>query len=313
MFLTRTFLMLAASCGLALAADKALLDLIPKDPGMIAGVDVAKAKLSPFGQRVLAEMKDEDKGFLEFVTATGFDPRQHLREAVMATDGKDGANTVIVVSGTFDESKIGALMLQKGATVSNYAGVQLWKPGKAGKEEGAVAFIGSSLGVFGQEAAVKAALDQRSKGTGLSKALQDRIAAWAKNDAWVITTTSLAAMGVNANGKNQVMPMGLTAGAVQQASAGVTFEKDVSVSAEAVARSEQDAQAMSDVFKFLVGMVRLNADKPEAAELLKVVETAQLTVSGTTVKLNMTVPEEFIEKMMQQKHGARQPKQVAGR
>ncbi|MBI4893547.1 MAG: hypothetical protein HY821_23195 [Acidobacteria bacterium] len=313
MTLTRTILALAATCGLAMGADKALLGLIPKDPGMIAGVDVAKAKLSPFGQRVLAEMKDEDKGFQEFVTLTGFDPRQHLLEAVMATDGKDGANTVIVVSGTFDESKIGALMLQKGATVTSYAGVQLWKPGKAGQEDGAVAFIGSSIGVFGREAAVKASLDQRNKGTGLSKPLQDRIAVWAKNDAWVITTTSLAAMGVNANGKNQVMPMGLTAGAVQQASAGVTFEKDVTVAAEAVARSEQDAQAMSDVFKFLVGMVRLNADKPEAAELLKVVETAQLTVSGTTVKLNMTVPEEFIEKMMQRKSAVRQPRQVAKR
>jgi len=305
--LRRTFLTMTLAAGLAAAADPALLSMIPKDPQVIAGIDFARAKSSPFGQRILAEIKDEDKGLRELIESTGFDPRRDLREVVMASDGKTGERTVILARGTFDQSKINALLSTKGGTKSFYKGVEIWTDGRSTKPDGCVAIVDSSLAIFGKDLAVKEAIDRRSaSGSALSADLQRRINEWSANDAWFITTASFAEMGINKDGQNRVMPNGLSSDAIRSASAGVRFAKDVMVSGEALTRSEQDAQALVDVFRFITSMIRLNADKPEASEALKIAETMQVTVSGATVKFSLAVPEEMLDKMMERKRpGAR--------
>lgn len=301
MLLRSTFLALALASGLA-AADPALLSLLPKDPLMIAGVDVTRAKASPFGQRILAEMKEEDSNFRELVESTGFDPRRDLREAILATDGKTGANTVILARGSFDPSKISAFLRAKGVAPSIYNGVELWSGPKKANPDGAIAIVDSSLAIFGKDPAVRAAIDRRSvSGAALTPELQKRVAEWSANDAWVITTAPFTELGVNKDGQNRVMPAGLSSDAIRSAGAGVRFGPDILVSAEALTRSEQDAQALSDVCRFVVSMIRLNSDKPGAADALKVADTLQVAISGATVRVSLTVPEEMLDKVMQRK------------
>ncbi len=300
--LRRTFLTMTLAAGLAAAADPALLNMIPKDPQVIAGIDFVRAKSSPFGQRILAEIKDEDKGLKELIESTGFDPRRDLREVVMASDGKTGERTVILVRGTFDQSKINALLGSQGGAKSIYNGVELWTNGKSAKPDGTVAIVDSSLAIFGKDAAVREAIDRRSaSGSALSADLQRRINEWSANDAWFITTASFAEMGINKDGKNRVMPNGLSSDAIRSASAGVRFSKDVQVSGEALTRSEQDAQALVDVFKFITSMIRLNSDKPQASEALKIAESMQVSISGATVKFSLAIPEEMLDKMLEKK------------
>ncbi len=312
MLLRPAFLALACAAGLT-AADPALLSLIPKDPLMIAGVDVTRAKASPFGQRILAEMKDEDKNFRELVESTGFDPRRDLREAILATDGKTGENTVILARGSFDPSKISAFLRAKGAVPSVYNGVELWADGKKANPDGSIAIVDSSLAIFGKDAAVRAAVDRRSaSGSALSADLQKRIAEWSVNDAWIITTAPFGELGVNKDGQNRVMPAGIAPNAIRSAGAGVRFGQDILVSGEALTRSEQDAQALADVFRFVVSMIRLNADKPQASEALKVADSLQLALNGASLRFSLTVPEETLDKMMQRKGpAARRARRVA--
>lgn len=301
MLLRPAFLAIACATGLA-AADPALLSLIPKDPLMIAGIDVTRAKASPFGQRILAEIKDEDRNFQQLVESTGFDPRRDLREAVLATDGKTGDNTVILARGSFDPPKISAFLRAKGGAPTVYKGVELWSDARKANPDGSFAIVDSSLAIFGKDAAVRAAIDRHSSsGSALSADLQKRINEWSANDAWVITTAPLSEMGVNQDGQNRVMPAGLAGDAIRSAGAGVRFGADILVSAEALTRSDKDAQALADVFRFVVSMIRLNSDKPGASEALKVADTLQVAINGATVRVSLTVPEETLENMMQRK------------
>src|ERR1700736_4789309 len=81
------------------AADPALLNLVMPDATVMAGINVQKAKTTPFGQFLLTQMPT-GSGLTEFTTATGFDPRQDLTEVLMASNAQqhDG---LVLARGTF--------------------------------------------------------------------------------------------------------------------------------------------------------------------------------------------------------------------
>jgi len=296
---------LIVGAAVTLAADPSLVALVPADPGLVAGVNVDKAKTSAFGQRVLAQMNANDAGLLELIQQTGFDPRKDVHEILLVTDGKQTDRNLVLVRGTFDISKIAAAVRQKGAVEAQYKGVVLFTPEK-GKQDGTVALVDSSLVMAGNDVMVKAAIDRRvQSGPAISQALQQRIAKWSLSDAWFLSTKPLSALGVNSNGKNQVVPAGLAVESIVAASAGVNLSKDVAISGEAQARSAQDAQALADLVRMVVTMARLQVGgKPEAQNALKVLDTLQVSVAGVNTTLSLTIPEELLNQAMPKKAGA---------
>ncbi|WP_321477697.1 hypothetical protein [uncultured Paludibaculum sp.] len=306
MIVRNLFLSFTLAAGWAFATDASLLKLVPGDAKMVAGLDCDRAKGSALGQRILSQMKDEDKGFQNFVESTGFDPRRDLREVLVVSNGDPKSDrTLVAVTGTFDQSKISAFLRSEGGIQSFYGGVEVWKNPK--KEDGSVAILNRSLALFGKDSAVKAAIDkQNSGGSALPADLQARVNQWSVNDAWFVSTAAFTQMGVNADGKNKVMPGGIPVEAIQAAAAGVRFGSDLQVSAEALTRSDKDAQALVDVFRFVASMVRLNSDKPNADQLAKILDTMQLSTSGSTMRFSLTIPEEQFDNFFQQKnHGVR--------
>ncbi|MDQ1471264.1 MAG: hypothetical protein QOJ99_2744, partial [Bryobacterales bacterium] len=77
-------LLLSAS---AFAADQQLLNLVMPDAQIMAGANVTTAKISPFGQYLLTQIGANDKGLQDFITKTGFDPRQDVTEILAASTG----------------------------------------------------------------------------------------------------------------------------------------------------------------------------------------------------------------------------------
>lgn len=305
MMFRRTLLTLVFSAAVAAASDPTLLNMVPKDPRMIAGVDIDRARSSSLGQRIIAEMKDEDKGLQELIASTGFDPRRDLREIVLASDGKATDRSLVIVRGSFDQSKINAFLRTKGAAASIYKGVELWADPKNSGKDGVIAFVNTSLALFGQTAAVQEAIDRRSASSpAFSADLQSKVREWSVNDAWFISTSSLSELGVNSDGKNKVMPQGISPDSIRAANAGVVFGKDILVTGEALTRSDKDAQALVDVVRFIMGMIRMNSDKPDASELLKVLDSMTLTTSGASMKFSLAIPEEQFQKMFDQKHNS---------
>jgi hypothetical protein len=304
--LRRTLISLAAGALLLPAADPALVNLIPAGAKMVAGIDVDRAKNSAFGQRLMAQIREDERGFQEFLAATGFDPRRDMREVVVAgTEGKEQG--VVLIRGTFDMAKIRATLLSKGAKATPYQGVELWSVGNEGNHgDGAVAILNTTLAVMGTEGMVKMALDRRTtSGAAVPAALLAKINDWSgKYDAWFVANgplgPSASKMGTLNGAAN------LSVDSIQEAAAGARFRTDIEVAAETMMRSPQDATALADVIRFLASMVRTNAGKNGVDEnAIKVLDTLQVTTAGPIARISLTVPEESLEKVLERKHSRR--------
>lgn len=296
-------------CATAAAADPALLRLVPAEPQMVAGLDVERARLSPFGQRILAEMKDEDEQFRKLVESTGFDPRRDLREIVVASvKGASASEGVVLVRGAFDGARIGRFLEQEGGKKEVYRGVEIWQ-GK-GKEQAAVfAFVNSALALFGNSGPVRAAIDRhQAGGADLAGALGARVQEWSRNDAWFVSGVPLSEMG---RGPGGLVPGRLNVDSIREASAGVRFGSVVDLAGELNMRSAQDATALADLVRFIVSMVRANAAQPGVDELSKIVDSLQLATSGEMMKFSLSITEAQLEKLLD--GGKRKARAVARR
>jgi hypothetical protein len=121
------------------------------------------------------------------------------------------------------------------------------------------------------------------------------VSAWSgRNDAWIVTTTSLSDLGVNADGKNKVMPGNLNIQGINQVSAGVRFGVSLDISGEAYARSDADAKALADVFRFVGAMIRLHA--PNDQQALQIADSLKVDVRGITVSFSLTIPESVLDR-----------------
>src|SRR5208283_2720675 len=84
------------------AADSHLVNLVMPDATVIADVNVAQAKTTPFGQYVLTLIAPHDQQLQAMSVLTGFDPRQDVNELLVATNGGAGSKIgIVLASGTF--------------------------------------------------------------------------------------------------------------------------------------------------------------------------------------------------------------------
>ncbi|MGH9722253.1 MAG: hypothetical protein ACRD8O_18750, partial [Bryobacteraceae bacterium] len=94
--------------------------------------------------------------------------------------------------------------------------------------------------------------------------------------------------------------------AIESSTLGIRFGSTIDVTAEATARSQQDATSLADVVKFLMNMVQLNANKGPIADLAKMLQGAQVSADANTVKLALSLAESDFENLV--KLGRRVPR-----
>jgi hypothetical protein len=288
------------------AADPALVNLVMPDATVMAGINVQKAKTTPFGQFLLTQMPT-GSGLTEFTTTTGFDPRQDLTEVLMAsnTQPNDG---LVLARGTFNPTQIAAAVTKDGKhTSQTYNGVQLITATGTG-DNGAVAFLNASIALAGNLASVKAAIDRSHSNNAIDPGLAAKVASFAAADAWSVSIAPLP-LGAKENPNN---PLGNVLKNVQAASGSVTFSSPVELSAEAVAQSPQDATSLSDVIKFVASLMLTNKD---AAPLTAVLQSLNVTTNNSTVKLSISIPEDVLEQVLKNvqasPHGNKEAKKAA--
>lgn len=274
--------------------DPTLLGLVMPDAKVLFGIQVEQSQASPFGQYLLSQMAP-GADFDKLMAATGFDPRRDLRELLGATVDSQGG--LILGRGVFQPARISAAAVLAGATSSSYQGVELLNSKGPGKSA-LVAFPDSSTVLIGDTAAVKAALDRRAASARFSGDLADKAkAVSAVNDAWFATLTPPGSLipGPIAPNLNQ-----LPLQAALQASGGVKFATTgVTLSAEVLARSSQDAQALVDIGKFLASLVQMNRDKnPEARKAATLADAANFSAVGSTATITVTLPEQQVEQLL---------------
>ena len=295
-------LLAAASTALA-AVDHGLLNLAPPGTQVLAGFQIDQGKASALGQYVLQRAGSEEPQFQKFMDATGFDPRRDLQEVLVATPGPaSGKHTVVVLArGTFDLTHIKQGLAAKGGHVENYQGVDLLM----GKETdtGGVAFLDSTLAVAGDRDLVKSVIANRSTPSTIDPKLVQKADKLSQdNQAWFASLVPGSALPHRQRpGQNEK----INTAAIQsilQSSGGIRLNSNsVDIAFDAVTRSEKDAQALCDVVRFFASMVQMQrTNEGPAALLAPSLDQMQLTSTGDSMHLSLSVPEKVVEQILNQ-------------
>jgi hypothetical protein len=276
------------------AVDPALLSLVMPDAKIVAGVQVEQAQASALGQYLLGQIPagaEWDK----MVAATGFDPKRDLREIVAASSGARNAG-LLIGRGMFQPQRISAMAALAGGTVTNYKGVEM-VTGKG--SPGGLAFLDASTVVLGDDVSLKSAIDRRAGGGQLSVDLRQKaVDASARNDAWVVTVTPLADLLSATPGTANFQQVNLFQ-TVQQLAGGLKFGgSTITLTGEAVTRSNEDAQALVDILRFLVSTAQANAKGPNAARASSIIDAAKFSAEGVVMRLTVEMPEKQVEEMI---------------
>jgi len=287
----------------------ALLNLVMPDATVVSGMNVAQSVTSPFGQYILSQMQSNDTGFLQFVASTGFDPRKDLLEILAATPATGSATThsaLILGRGVFQPAMIIGAATEKGGTVTNYRGFSLI--GQTG-ETLALTFLDGSTAAIGDVASVQGVIDRKLAGATFSGTLAaTAVAVSAINSAWFATTTPLSDfMSTKQAGNLGGVAQSPLMQSVQQASGGVQFgTAGITLSADAVTASPQNAQALVDVLKFFVSMIAGNANAPSG--VASVASSAQFSVNGSTAHISLMLAEAQAEQLLMPKAAIKHPR-----
>jgi hypothetical protein len=300
--------LLLASSTLFAAVDQGLLDLVPAGTRVVAGLQVDKSKVSPLGQYLLGQMRSDEPGMQKLIDQTGFDPRRDLQEVLIATSGpKQNVNHppfTIIARGTFDQEHIRTAVLSKGGHAVKLNGIDIL----TGRSDAAtaVAVLDPTLAIAGSRAAVRSIVLNRHSPSVLDAQLsQDVESASGANEAWfasIIPGSQLPGhASIQSNGQKID---GAVIQSITQSSGGLHFDGDaVAVRFEAQTRSEKDAQSLSDVFRFFAGMIQMkHENEGEAALLAPVLNAMQLTTSGATMHMALSLPEKTVEQLVAQSH-----------
>jgi len=307
--LRRFTILLALPLG-AFAADPGLLQLVIPDAQVVAGLQVDQAKNSLFGQYVLSHLSVNDTKLEQFTSETGFDPRHDVSEIVIASNWKQNTpdnHWIVAAHGAFNISKITTTAQANGGAIVPYQGVNIVTrlANSDSQVDTVLAFLDSSTALVGDPSSVRAAIDRKKSnapadGAVLAKAQSIS----AGKDFWFVTLVPLSNFSASIPDPNLSGAMqGNLLAAINQMSGGIRFGDTVTISAEAITRSEKDAQALVDVVKFFAGLVQLNRQKdPAAGQVATLLDTLQTSTSGNVTTISLAIPELQLEQMFNSAH-----------
>ena len=302
-------LSLAAATATA-GVSPALLNLVMPDATVLSGMNVDQSVTSPFGVYILSQMQANDGDFLKFIATTGFDPRRDLHEILAATAATTAPATaaahtgLILGRGIFNPAMILSSATAEGAILINYKGFNLiTAPPNANptpnQTDFALTFLDGATAAMGDALSVKAVIDRKLASatyTGPLATLANQVSA--ANTAWFATTTPLSDFMGSHIGTDlgPVSQSGLIQSIVS-ASGGVQFGTTaLTLTADAVTASPQNAQALVDVLKFFVSMIAGNANAPSGVS--SIANSAQFTVNGSTAHISLLLPEAQVEQLL---------------
>jgi hypothetical protein len=293
--------------------------LVIPDAQVVAGLQVDSAKSSLFGQYVLSHLSVNDTKLEQFATETGFDPRHDVSEIVVASNWKQNTpdnRWIVAAHGAFNVSKITSTAQANGGVIAPYQGIDVVThlASSDAQVDTGLAFLDSSTALVGDLTSIKAAIDRKkSNAPADSSVLAKAQAVSSGNDFWFVTLVPLSNFSSSIPDPNLsgAMQGNLLAG-INQMSGGIRFGDTVTISAEAVTRSEKDAQALVDVVKFFAGLVQLNRQKnPAAGQVATLLDTLKTSTAGNVTTISLAIPEQQLEQLLNSVHAA--PAKAAAR
>lgn len=304
-----SFLLFLAAVPAFATIDTGLLSLAPASTKMVSGIDVSRAKASPFGQYILEKMNTDDRGFEQFIQATGFDPRRDVEDVVFVSAGASGddgnAGFGVLVRGNFDQERIRKTFLTKGGSVQRFQGVDVLID-KSDQDRTAFAFIEVDVAVMGDLSSVHQMIANRANPATLDPALEQLISTvGADHDAWFASLGAGSFLAKNFGNMGQAGGQRMNAEALQsilESSGGISFGDVVQLSFDAVARSPKDATSLADVVRFGASIIQMQRQQNTGANMLaSSLDNMTMKTDGSHVHIALSVPEASLEQLAESK------------
>ncbi len=288
------------------------LAYVPADAAVVAYADVRSIMTSELRQRFKQAVPLQEKGQQEFLEATGINLETDIDYVVaaLAPGGSIQKTGVLVARGRFDDARLEALATQHGAQVQDYRGKRLlvvdhlkthFEQHTSGDAEnvsttqntGAMAFLEPGLIAIGDLAGVKRAIDasmsaQSITGNDEMMNLVNDVAR--SNTAWAVGRFDLIASHTKLPEQiaRQMPP-------IKWFCAAGHINGGISALLRAEANDDQAAENLRGVVNGVISLARMQGGKdPKIASL---VQSLQMSGSGTTVELSFNVPAEIFQMM----------------
>lgn len=284
------------------------LRYIPADATVVAYADVSAIMDSELRARLKQAMPTQEKGQQEFQQQTGIDIEHDIDYVVAAMSPKAdtamAGGGLVVARGRFNDTQLEGLAREHGGAVEDYKGKRLVVaptnqrvPGETGTtvEVGhknmVLAFLEPGLIAVGDSASVKRAIDAQLTAhsiTSNDEMMQLVGDIGALNNAWAVGRFDVIASQAKLPEQisRQIPPVKwfAVAGHVNGGLSGTL---------RAEARDDQSAENLRDVVRGFLALARLQSQSdPRTAGL---VDSLQLSGSGTTVSLSFSVPAEILQ------------------
>jgi hypothetical protein len=287
------------------------LSYVPADAAVVAYADVRSIMNSELRQRFkqAVPMPMNEEGQREFLDHTGIDIENDI-DYVVAAVGNPGAEQLgpkglVVARGRFDEVKLEGLAREHGAQVQDYKGKRFLVVNKFEGDSAAgtsatgdrhtavLAFLEPGLVAIGDVSSVQRAIDAQLSGqsiTGNDEMMSLVADIERTNNAWAVGRFDL----ISAQAKlpdhiaRQIPP-------VKWFAVAGLINGGVSAQVRAEATDDQAAENLRGVLNGVISLARLQGQNDP--KLTSLIQSLQLSGSGKTVQLSVTVPAEIFELM----------------
>jgi hypothetical protein len=272
------------------------LSYVPADATVVAFANVNDIMNSQVRQKLKAALPNET-GQQEFQKETGIDIERDIQYVVaaMTTPGPDGVNKspngLVVARGTFNVTQLEQLARDHGGVVEDYKGKRLVKVSDPNNATHTMdlAFLEPGLVGIGSETAIKSSIDAQLSAQSITSN-SDMMELVSQidngNNAWAVgrfdVLASQAKLPTEISSK---LP------AVKTFAVMTHIDGGVSGTLRAEARDPQSADNLRQVVQGALALGRMSND-PKATALIN---SLQLSGTGTTVALSFTVPMELFD------------------
>jgi hypothetical protein len=287
------------------------LSYVPADASVVAFANVREVMNSEFRQRMKNAVPHQTEAHNDFQEKTGINIETDV-DHVVAWMGPEGteASGLVLAKGVFDNPRLEALAREHGGQVQEYKGKRLIvgrmvdklhheveeiEPGHSARrpKDGALAFLDDGLVGVGEEAAIKRAIDAQAGGEGQNISGNVEMM---KLVGDIETGSNVWAVGrLDALRQRNKLPEQVNnqLSSVKWFAATGRVNGGVSGTVRAEARDDQAAENLRDVVRGFLALARLQAGSNQKyADLL---QSLQLTGSGTTVAVSFQVPVEILD------------------
>ena len=280
------------------------LKYVPGSAAVVAYADVRNVMQSELRQKLHKANAgdDHEDGQAEFQKHTGIDIENDIDRVVAfmepsATEGPSPYTGMIVATGRFDQGRLEALAREHGGLVEDYGGKRLISrsPDSDGSEGDeprgsmSVAFLEPGVVAFGGTDVVKRAIDrQASDSVEANPEIMNLVKDIDDSNAWAVGRfDALMSQAKLPEGVASQIP------SVKYFSASGHINGGLSALIRAEARDDQAAQNLRDVVQGFLALAKMQANsQPQFQPLLN---SLQLSGTGTTVALSFELPSEVID------------------